>query len=211
MIVPAASAAKESPARPEARPSQVAPRSGCPYAHVGLQYYRGRFVHWTLQRGASIPDWRGPRNCADAKYLAAVWERRARVSHRVTIVHIKQEQARTLRDFVHSDGSHAWARAVREVQRAYPGTESWLMSCSASEGGWGRWVPNSGGSGVGGWMQMYPSTFWRMFSAAKADATSRGFIIPASAASWYSTLGQALGSAWGMTHGRRGEWSGGGC
>jgi len=211
LIVPAASAAKESPARPEAHPQDVRPRSGCPYAHLGLSYYRGRFVHWTTQRGASIPTWRKPRNCADTKYLAVVWEKRAYVARRQTIAQIRKEKARTLRDFVHTEGSHAWARAVREVQRAYPGTESWLMSCSASEGGWGRWVPNSGGSGVGGWMQMYPSTFWRMFTAAKQDVLSRGFKVPTSAASWYSPLGQALGSAWGVTHGRRGEWMGGGC
>lgn len=60
-------------------------------------------------------------------------------------------------------------------------------------------------------MQMYPSTFWRMFVAARADVESRGFHVPAEASSWYSPLGQALGSAWGLTHGRRGEWVGSGC
>jgi hypothetical protein len=64
---------------------------------------------------------------------------------------------------------------------------------------------------VGGCMQMYPSTFWRMFSAAKADVEARGYIVPKSAASWYSPLGQALGSAWGLKNGRRGEWHGPGC
>lgn len=116
-----------------------------------------------------------------------------------------------LRDFVPVKHRNAWLRAVEEVQRPYPGTKAWLLSCSDGEGGWGRWVPNSEGSGVGGWMQMFPSTFWRMFKAAYADVTARGFKVPVSAASWYSTLGQALGSAWGVTHGRRGEWAGSGC
>lgn len=85
------------------------------------------------------------------------------------------------------------------------------MSCSASEGGHGRWVPNSQGSGVGGWLQFMPGTFWRMYGAAHADVTGRGFLIPRSAASWYSPLGQALAGAWGVMNGRRHEWAGHGC
>lgn len=104
-----------------------------------------------------------------------------------------------------------WRTAVRITQGPYPGTDGWLLSCSASEGSWGEWVPNREGSGVGGWMQMFPSTFWRMYNAAVADLRSRGFVIPESSASWYSPLGQALASAWGVTHGRRGEWAGSGC
>lgn len=132
-------------------------------------------------------------------------------SHKREIAH------RTLRDFVHTDGSHAWHKAVKETQRAYPGTEAWLMSCSASEGGWGRWVPNSQGSGVGGWMQMYPSTWRTMFygwygnEGALSYLTRKGFIVPRSAHSWYSTLGQALASAHGKLNGRGGEWHGSGC
>jgi len=140
-----------------------------------------------------------------------VWEKRASIARRQTIAQIRKEKARTLRDFVHTEGSHAWARAVREVQRAYPGTESWLMSCSASEGGWGRWVPNSGGSGVGGWLQFMPGTWSGFFRNAVADVRARGFIVAETAASWYSTLGQALAGAWGITHGMRHHWSGSGC
>lgn len=212
-MLPAASAAGDqtvgsiSPGSPQSQPQ----RPHCPYAHLGLSFYRGRFVQWTLQRGASIPNWREPRNCADAKYLANVWESRARQARQQTIVHLQKVAEHTLHDFVHTDGSHAWARAVREVQRAYPGTESWLMSCSASEGGWGRWVPNSGGSGVGGWMQFMPGTWSGFFWRARADVQARGFVVPESAASWYSTLGQALAGAWGITHGMRHHWAGGGC
>lgn len=140
-----------------------------------------------------------------------MWEQRARSARQQAIAQIKLEKARTLRDFVHTDGSHAWARAVREVQRAYPGTESWLMSCSASEGGHGRWVPNSGGSGVGGWLQFMPGTWSGFFRNAVADVEARGFKVAETAASWYSTLGQALAGAWGITHGMRHHWSGGGC
>lgn len=73
----------------------AAPRSGCPYAHLGLAFYRGRYVHWTLQRGASsIPNWRRPRNCADARYLANVWAKRAQQSRQQTIAHFKRIKAR---------------------------------------------------------------------------------------------------------------------
>lgn len=114
-------------------------------------------------------------------------------------------------DIRYPASKNAWLRSVEEVQKVYPGTKSWLLSCSADEGGWGRWFPNSIGSGAGGWLQFMESTFWRMFTAAKADAGSRGFVVPASAASWYSPIGQALAGGWGVTHGRSHEWSGSGC
>lgn len=65
--------------------------SGCPYAHLGLAYYRGRYVHWTLQRDASVPDWREPRNCADARYLAWVWSKRAHESRQQTLAYFKRK------------------------------------------------------------------------------------------------------------------------
>jgi hypothetical protein len=34
-------------------------------------------------------------------------------------------------------------RATRLVDRLYPGMGAWARSCAASEGGYGRWVPNS--------------------------------------------------------------------
>ena len=82
---------------------------------------------------------------------------------------------------------------------------------------------NREGSGVGGNMQMYPSTFHtmmhgyylpahgRVYPGAWADLKARGFIVPASADSWYSPLGQALASAYGKLNGRGGEWHGSGC
>ena len=59
-------------------------RSRCPYARLGVAFYRSRFIHWTTQRGAPVPTWRQPRNCADARYLAVVWSERARNSRRAT-------------------------------------------------------------------------------------------------------------------------------
>ena len=104
-----------------------------------------------------------------------------------------------------------WLTAVRAVQRVYPGTEGWLTSCSASEGGHGGFVMNTQGSGASGWMQFLPGTFTRMYWAAKADAEARGFRVPVSSAYIASPIGQALAGGWGVTNGRSGEWYGAGC
>jgi hypothetical protein len=105
---------------------------------------------------------------------------------------------------------------MKKVQIAYPGTEWWLRSCSSSEGA-GRnlsinyFQMNHQGSGAGGYLQFMESTFWRMYNASVEDLQARGFIIDPSSASWSSRIGQAMAGAWGLTHGRRGEWSGSGC
>jgi hypothetical protein len=104
-----------------------------------------------------------------------------------------------------------WLTAVRVVQRVYPNTSAWLVSCSASEGGHGPFVMNRQGSGAAGWMQFLSGTHTRMFLAAKADAEARGFKVPSSAAAITSPLGQALAGAWGFTNGRKHEWMGQGC
>ena len=66
--------------------AKVAPVK-CPYARLGVAFYRGRFIHWQLERGASIPTWRKPRNCADARYLSHVWAKRSFASRRKTEKH----------------------------------------------------------------------------------------------------------------------------
>jgi hypothetical protein len=104
-----------------------------------------------------------------------------------------------------------WLTAVRIVQRVYPGSSGWMVSCSASEGGHGGFVMNREGSGAAGWAQFLSGTFWRMYLAARADAEARGFRVPASTAAITSPLGQALAMAWGYVNGRRGEWFGAGC
>lgn len=181
----------------------------CRSARIGLAWYRARQRAWSqLHPHASWPRARKPRNCADARYLAKVARIRAHVSR---VTYENWVAAHTLHDPEVRPGNQAWHRAVQEAQRAYPGTRGWLLSCSASEGGWGRWVPNSDGAPPGGWLQFYESTFWRMWATAKVDVTRRGYRVPRSAHSWYSPLGQALAGAWGLTNGRRHEWSSSGC
>jgi hypothetical protein len=99
-----------------------------------------------------------------------------------------------------------WNTAVHLVQRIFPGTESWLLSCSGGEGGNGRFVMNSQGSPAGGWMQMYESTFDAYNNTAYAYARSKGFIISESTNSWRHPLGQAVTAAYMRTHGASSNW-----
>lgn len=182
--------------------------TACPSARGAVRFYSRRLqVHAkTMGRSLVVRSLAAKSSCP--RHQAHVLQRKAR-AWRLRAERWVSE--RTLRDFEVRPGNRAWHRAVEEVQRAYPQTKDWLLSCSSSEGGWGRWVPNSQGSGVGGWLQMFPSTFWRMFTAARVDVRARGYRVPASAASWYSPLGQALGGAWAIRNGRRHEWVGAGC
>ena len=108
--------------------------------------------------------------------------------------------------------THDWLTAVRVVQTAYPGSSSWLVSCSSGEGGHGQWVPNTNGSGAGGWMQYMSGTFWSDYHAAVFDLRSRGYVVPSDTASWYSPLGQAIAAGWAYGHDRPGgKWTGAGC
>lgn len=179
--------------------------SRCPYARLGLAFYRGRFIYWQLKRDAPIPSWRKPRNCADARYLANVWAERSFASRKKFARHLAG--MKVLRDFRFCDGCRAWLRAVREVQRVFPGTESWLLSCSAAEGGHGRWVGYSGVSystwlrdsdTVGGPMQFRFSTFTGMYERAVRHARERGYRVPEMdmTSAWRSALGQALAAGW---------------
>jgi hypothetical protein len=109
-----------------------------------------------------------------------------------------------------------WQTAVNIVQRDWPGTASWMLSCSGAEGGHGIWVWNGGapysspnhGSGAGGWMQYMEGTFWGQFRPALALARAEHLALPPpQAASWTSALGQAFAAGWGYTHGRS-AWAG---
>lgn len=120
-----------------------------------------------------------------------------------------------------------WATAVHVVQRFYPGSEWWLMSCSASEGGHSVFVfhsPHRAATAYeishqvvldtpGGWMQYFHGTFVGDFNAAVQDLRTRHVRVPRSAFTWYSPLGQALAGGWAHNFGRYtgGKWTGSGC
>lgn len=214
LITPSAAAADREPLpEPKTKHLKVASKKRATAERLSTLRSRvstERELTWTCQRSLARRLYRtsySERHARSTRYLLHLvrkWDNR-KDACREDAEHL------VLRDFVVADGNRAWHRSVAQAQRAYPGTTGWLLSCSSSEGGHGRWVPNSQGSGVGGWLQFMPGTFRRMFTAAKADVQRRGFVVPASAASWYSPLGQALAGAWGVTHGRRHEWAGSGC
>ena len=85
-----------------------------------------------------------------------------------------------------------WLSAVAYVQRVYPGTSEWLKYISRREGGWGRFVMNTQGSGAGGWMQFMASTYYAYDDKAFADVARRGFIVNPAANAWTNPLGQAI-------------------
>jgi len=185
----------------------------CPDHRAGLRFYTSRYVEHKQRMGAKpllrFLASKGSLPCRRVLPAAKLWRSRA-YRARIALERF-QERRYVLRDFEVVAGNRAWLRAVREAQGPFPGTEAWLLSCSASEGGHGRWVPNSQGSGANGWLQFMEATFWRMFLAARADVERDGYRVPSSAASWYSPLGQALAGAWGVSNGRRHEWVGYGC
>lgn len=211
LAMPGAGAAAVEEKPPTGKKAQrIAKPTRCPYARTAVAYYRGVHTTWRAKLGLDTPypAGRKPRNCADAQYLSKVWIIKA-LKTKVVVQRWLKDQ-RTLYD------QPTWIKAIDEVQKAYPGTRDWLRSCSASEGA-GRslsinyFVMNHQGSGAGGYLQFMSSTFWRMYTAAVEDLKERGFSFPASSAAWDSRLGQAMAGAWGVTHGRRGEWSGSGC
>ena len=72
-----------------------------------------------------------------------------------------------------------------------------MLSCSAHEGGHGVWKPNNQGSGVGGWMQYAPGTFFSDYDGAIAQARLLHRPRPtASTRDWYSAEGQAYAAGY---------------
>lgn len=104
-----------------------------------------------------------------------------------------------------------WAAAVAWAQKPFPGTASWLWSCSGSEGGSRGFIMNRQGSGAGGWLQFMAGTFYSNVDNAFAASRRHGHPVPAGARSWFQPLGQALTGAYMLLIGQRHQWSGAGC
>lgn len=113
-----------------------------------------------------------------------------------------------------------WPRAVEIVRHFYgDAIADWEMACSSTEGGHGGFVwfghlsyPKYGyGNTPGGNLQFMGGTFDGIIDEALATARSRGLVVPARLASFYSSLGQAVAGAQMILDGRRGEWTGTRC
>lgn len=144
-----------------------------------------------------------PRGCAHVAYAVDSWREKAREARQAFL------RWRESQWLIKEQGS--WEDAVQLVQRFYPGTSSWLWSCSGAEGGHGRWVTYGGGSYypgfedryiVGGPMQFKWPTFKGMYRRAVDDLRSQGYRFePAIADSddvqaWLSYTAQALAAGW---------------
>jgi len=145
-----------------------------------------RVSTWKCQGQLSLPRTKAavdagslPQSVAYRRWVVGRWEKLQRTCERTL-------SQRTI------PANWDWPTAVKLVQRIYPGTQDWLLFISHREGGWGRFVMNSQGSGAGGWMQFMSSTYYAYNDRAFADARRRGFIIPESANSWTHPMGQAI-------------------
>lgn len=178
-----------------------APR--CTSVRKALRFYTARYLHWLRLRagGAERPLARGV-GCP--RYLVFVRKQQAAIARKAYYLWLS---TRTLRNFPFCDGCNAWYRAVEEVQKVFPGTSSWLWSCSAAEGGHGRWVGYGGqpystrlrdSDTVGGPLQFRYSTFKGMFRHGAEYAQTRGWRVPLwdYTQAWRSALGQALAGGW---------------
>lgn len=116
-----------------------------------------------------------------------------------------------------------WDVAARIVQRVWPGTLHFLLSCPNGEGGHGPWVWNRGalygqphyGSDAGGWLQYMPGTFASHYASALALARQLHLPVPPAGADkpragvWReSPIAQAFAGGWAYFHGGRSAWNG---
>jgi len=159
----------------------------CPDVGAGIQFYRQSTWKWqtlmdTVKTKASKQ--RIPASaCAYARHVAKLWQHRS--------MNARLKYQRWAKEHV-IPPTWDWLSAVNLVQRIYPGTKDWLLFISHREGGWGRFVMNSQGSGAGGWMQFMSSTYYAYNDRAFADARSRGFHLDSSVNSWQHPMGQAV-------------------
>lgn len=203
----------------------TASKNHCPSARRGLAFYRIRASNWKKLRGVkSEVRLLQPRGCAHTLWLAKEWKVRAFRARQSYYRWLESEYV--LKDTLFGDGNHAWLKAVREVQRPFPGTEGWLLSCSDAEGGHGRWVGYSGvpysiwlrnSDTVGGPMQFRYSTFTGMYHHGLDHLRARGYRSPRMdmTTAWRSALGQAIAAGWARYTGNdNSHWSaswGNGC
>lgn len=174
----------------------------CKSARLAVEHYRS--LTWERQsaRGGELAD-RTPivrgKTCRWARYAAAEHQARAKSALRSLERWTNQ---RTLT-------AKTWLRAVDVVQRVFPGTKGWLLSCSDAESNHYRWVGYGGvpystwlrdSNTVGGYLQFRYQTFKGMFRRGADFVRERGYRLPNEledrTAAWRSALGQAIAGGW---------------
>lgn len=226
-------AAVSTPEVPTVLAYQTSAKNHCPSARRALAYYRLRHSTWLELRGVSTrPKISQPRGCAHTRWLVTRAKTRSFSARKAFYRWREIQRQHTVRDF------RSWPRAVREVQKVFPGTGAWLLSCSDAEGwnkgdntlwqGYGgqpysTWLRDS--NTVGGPMQFRFGTFTYMWRAAYSYLREREFQVAEHLRDWRSTegltrgwrsmIGQALAAGWARFTGEdNSHWSaswGNGC
>lgn len=227
LLVAAAALVSDTPAASAPLRVPLSAAQGVQMDEVGIavRVYRGKT--WTCQAGlrenpyrAEVKYWDLPRSIQYRHWVRDLWKARN--------TGCGERYARKV-----LPNTNDWVTATAIAQRVYPGTQSWLLSCSGAEGGHGPWVWYGGRlwaghhigndflgmDTVGGWLQFRYSTFEPYSEWAFADVERKGFIIPNLGSgeydAWLSPIGQALTGAYMRFYGRDGHhWSassGNGC
>ena len=191
--------------------------SRCGDAYRAVRWYRAKYdTHRRVLQQSLAPPVEQAMNCRRLRERARYWIGAAKVNR---LAAARRER------YTHLPNPNDWVTAVRVVQRVYPGTEGWLLSCSSAEGGHGAWVWYGGrswqgyhigydstGDTVGGWLQFRYSTFAPYWRHAQTDVRQRGFSAPELGGgrydAWLAPLGQALTGGYMRFHGKDGyHWS----
>jgi hypothetical protein len=171
--------------------------SRCGDAYRAVRWYRARYNKHRLALGLNLaPPVEEAMNCRRQRERAAYW-----------IGAAKQNRLEVNRRTLPEPSS--WVAAVRVVQRPFPGTSSWLLSCSAAESHWGSWVRFGGSpyyqgyeytNEVGGFLQYRWRTFQGHYRHGLESLRERGFLVslpaPSDVRAWLSPLGQAVAGGW---------------
>lgn len=181
----------------------------CSGAYQAVRWYRARYnQHRQVMRMQLAPRVETGMNCARLRERARYWQHAAKTNRLAAA-----RWARTIHN--HKN----WPAAVQEVQKAFPGTAGWLLSCSAAESRWGAWVRYGGHpyytgyehtNEVGGYLQYRWQTFKGHYRRGLESVRSRGFRVnlpgPNDVRAWLSPLGQAIAGGWAILHGQRSHW-----
>jgi hypothetical protein len=189
----------------------------CRSARRGTRFYLRRANEHRSQRNARKLELARPllrSSCNYERWRSRLWRGRALAERRSTERWERRKLAsRTLRETPYDGRRDPWPANVREVQRVFPGTERWILSCSDAEGwepgltywatyGWGRYYPGfEDRYVVGGPGQFKYPTFLGMYRFALTYARERSFIVPAhlrtpGVTAWRSPFAQAMAMGW---------------
>lgn len=170
------------------------------------------------------PKYRWLRGLRHEKCWEVPWQRSCTVARAAYRLHLTLAVAAKAKLWHELPSSNDWVTSVRIVQRAFPGTESWLLSCSRAEGGHGGFVVYGGGAYypgaeydhtfhgdmVGGPLQYMWGTFKGHYRHGLDALRAKGFTVdlpPVSDVSaWRSPLAQAIAGGWAILHGQRSHW-----